>query len=169
MLARDYGVENSKTIASAYVVMAEASLLTDKEKMRQMGLSPLSEAQMGTLEVYQDLLDNKTSAHEAVAALAALMDKKDSASQLPSHFTVALLAWMTTVACREARVKPGRISRVPGGGYNAGALSAAEKRLRARTFHLLAKGMLTSGRRLGKDEKACKSLLSTLAEISSKI
>jgi hypothetical protein len=51
MLGKDYGVDSQKSLALAMVIMCDANLLTDTQRMRQLGLSALTENQMATLKV----------------------------------------------------------------------------------------------------------------------
>lgn len=163
MLAKDYKVVNHKALAATMVCMADDSLLRDEARMRQLGLSALSPAQMEAIQLYQQLLSDTASDYEVVAALT-----KEDAANLASHTKVALLTWMVAVAAKLAGVKPGRVARLPGGKYNAGDMSAQEKKLRVGTLHILA-AKLVKGGKLGQDEHACKKLLADLATISSKI
>jgi len=167
MLAKDYGVE-SKVLATSMVLMADRALLTNKSRMRQLGARALSEAQMETLQIYQDILNGARPDHEAVLALGQKQEAREEEEDLPPHFNVALIAWMMTVGCRLAGTKPKRVGRLPGAGFNAGNLSPMEKKARVGTLHMLAARLLRSGR-LGKDLAASKKLVSDLAKLSNKM
>jgi hypothetical protein len=51
MLGKDYKVDGQKSLAMAMVIMCDAKLLTDTQRMKQLGLKALTDNQMATLKV----------------------------------------------------------------------------------------------------------------------
>jgi hypothetical protein len=51
MLGKDYRVDSQKSLALAMVIMCDAKLLTDTQRMKQLGLKALTDNQMATLKV----------------------------------------------------------------------------------------------------------------------
>ena len=162
MLGKDYGVDSPKSLALAMVILADANLLTDPVRMKQLGLAAFTDNQMATVKVYQDLLAGEVADHEAVIDLAA---KTSEASGLPKHSQVAVLGWMVVVASKLSGVRPGRVQRLPSGKLEG--LTPLEKKKRVGTFQLLSDWMVKGGR-LGNDAAACKKLCADLAQICSK-
>lgn len=163
MLAKDYGVDSPKSLALALVLMADPTLLTDAFQMKRLGLKALTEGQLETVKVYQELLAGELADHEAVAKLATSTSK--GAEGLPKHSQVALLGWMVVVAAKLSGIRPARVQRLPTGKLEG--MTPLEKRKRMGTFQLLGE-QLVQGGRLASDEAACKKLLADLAQIVSK-
>ena len=148
------------------VILADANLLTDPVRMKQLGLAAFTDNQMATVKVYQDLLAGDKADHAAVIDLAT---KNNEASRLPKHSQVAVLGWMVVVASKLSGVRLGGAQLEA-----AGALLKAAVALQEASGALVeasgvlqieeARALLDARRALSQDAVALHEEVGTLLE-----